>query len=103
MLRSRFSELGASLIETMVAVGILGVIAYFIVGMLRTGTLGQKTLLAQDDARVLTTNMASLLGDPIACENTFGGVAGSQREICVLASMPLPPIIIFESLRLLFP
>lgn len=67
------SERGASLMETLVTVGILGLIAYFVVGLLKTGTMGQKQLQAQDDARVVTENMATVLADDIACENTLGG------------------------------
>jgi Tfp pilus assembly protein PilV len=67
----RRNQNGVSLLETIVAVGVLGLITYFVVEMLRTGVNGQKSLQAQDDSRVLTDSMASLLTDPTACLNTF--------------------------------
>ncbi|MGZ3649751.1 MAG: type II secretion system protein [Bdellovibrionota bacterium] len=65
------NQKGVSLLEMLVAVGILGIVTYFVVETLKNGTLGQKTLQAQDDSRVLTDSMASLLTDPVACLNTF--------------------------------
>ena len=65
---------GFSLLESLLALGIMGVGVYFIVGLLKTGSMGQKTLLAQDDARVLTDNMANMLSDPAACQATFAGL-----------------------------
>jgi type II secretory pathway pseudopilin PulG len=69
--RKRSRQRGVSLIETMIAVGILGAITYFVMGMIRNGTTGQKTLQVQDDARTMTDNMAAILADPIACGNTL--------------------------------
>ncbi len=63
----------------MITIGIMGVVAYFIVELLKVGTMGQKTLQAQDDSRVLTDNITTLLSDPIACENTFGGLSMSPN------------------------
>lgn len=71
---SRRSEAGTSLMETLVMVGILGLVAYFVVGLLKTGTIGQKTLQAQDDSRTVTENIAAVLSDPTACANTFSVV-----------------------------
>ena len=61
------SQRGSSLIETLLAVGILGLIAYFVVGLLKVGTVGQKTLQAQDDARSIIDNMTATLSDQLAC------------------------------------
>lgn len=71
---------GASLIETMMAIGILGMVAYFVVGMIRNGTVGQKSLQASDDARTITDNMAAVLSDTGACGYTLTGLnpAGAQ-------------------------
>ena len=74
-MKVRFREKGSSLIEALVAVGILGMLAYFVVGLLKTGTTGQKTLQAQDDARSLTDNMATVVADQVACQNTFAGLS----------------------------
>jgi prepilin-type N-terminal cleavage/methylation domain-containing protein len=65
---------GFSLIEVIIAVGAMAVLALGIGSMLKTGFMGQKTLQAQDDARVLTSNMANILLRPAACKNTFGGL-----------------------------
>jgi hypothetical protein len=62
---------GASLIETMIAVGILGAIAYFMAGVIRNGLAGQKALQVQDDSRTMTENMAAILSDPVACGNSL--------------------------------
>ncbi|MGZ3682798.1 MAG: type IV pilus modification PilV family protein, partial [Bdellovibrionota bacterium] len=70
-MNSRHSQRGASLLETMIAVGLLGMVAYFVTTMIKNGTIGQKTLQSQDDARTMTENMAAVLADPIACANTF--------------------------------
>lgn len=72
--QNQIKQFGFSIIEVMVAISILGVGTYFITDLLRQGGLGQKTLLAQDDARVLTENMASMLSDPLACAATFNGL-----------------------------
>ena len=63
---------GFSLIEIIIAVGAMAVLALGITSMLKTGFMGQKTLQAQDDARILTTNMVNILQRPVACKNTFG-------------------------------
>lgn len=65
---------GFSLIEVIIAVGAMSVLALGIGSMLKTGFMGQKTLQAQDDARVLTSNMVNILQRPAACKNTFGGL-----------------------------
>jgi hypothetical protein len=70
-----------TLIETMVALGLLGLAAYFISSLMRNGILGQKTLQAQDDSRVLTDNIAQILSDTTACRNTLGGVATSGNPV----------------------
>ncbi|MGZ3700929.1 MAG: tail fiber domain-containing protein [Bdellovibrionota bacterium] len=70
-MNSRHSQRGASLLETMIAVGLLCMVAYFVTTMIKNGTIGQKTLQSQDDARTMTENMAAVLADPIACANTF--------------------------------
>jgi type II secretory pathway pseudopilin PulG len=67
----RARQRGVSLIETMIAVGILGAITYFVMGMIRNGTAGQKTLQVQDDARTMTDNIAAILADQVACGNTL--------------------------------
>jgi len=92
MLRVRHSAKGSTLIETLVAVGIMGVIAYFLVGLLKTGTLGQRTLQSQDDARTLTDQMAHILSDPIACQNTFGGTAGMPAADPAVGTPPITDI-----------
>lgn len=63
---------GFSLIEVIIAVAVMAVLALGITSMLKTGFMGQKTLQAQDDARILTTNMVNILQRPVACKNTFG-------------------------------
>jgi prepilin-type N-terminal cleavage/methylation domain-containing protein len=63
---------GFSLIEVMVALGVLSIGGYFLISILKTGAIGQKTLLAQDEARVLTDNMANILSNADACEYTIG-------------------------------
>ncbi len=74
-----FSQKGVTIIETVVALGLLGLGSYFLTGVLRNGSMGQKALLAQDDARILMENISAILADPIACENTFGGIAASPN------------------------
>jgi type II secretory pathway pseudopilin PulG len=63
---------GFSLIEAIMVMGVIGVAGYFLSGLIRSGATGQKTLLAQDDARVLTESMANIMGDPCACELSLG-------------------------------
>jgi hypothetical protein len=77
-----------SLLELMVGVGILGIVTYFVVETLKTGTLGQKQLQAQDDSRTLTDNMVMLLGDPIACQNTFINTMGVNPAFNYASSTP---------------
>ncbi|MGZ3658531.1 MAG: tail fiber domain-containing protein [Bdellovibrionota bacterium] len=74
-MKTQFSQRGASLIETMIAVGLLGMVAYFVTTMIKNGTVGQKTLQSSDDARTMTENMAAVLSDPVACANTFALVS----------------------------
>jgi hypothetical protein len=86
---------GASLIETMMAIGILGMVAYFVVGMIRNGTVGQKSLQASDDARVVTDNMAAVLSDPLACGYTLGGInpaAAQPTEFTVIKDAQQHPV-----------
>jgi hypothetical protein len=85
----RRNQNGVSLLETIVAVGVLGLITYFVVEMLRTGVNGQKSLQAQDDSRVLTDSMASLLTDPTACLNTFIHPHAPNSPFIYSATSPL--------------
>jgi prepilin-type N-terminal cleavage/methylation domain-containing protein len=75
---------GFSLIEVMIALGLLSIGGYFLMELAKTGSMSQKTLLAQDDARSLTDNMAQMLSDPTACADTFGRldpVAGNGSSL----------------------
>jgi hypothetical protein len=78
-MKALLSQKGMSILEAVVALGLLGLGSYFLTGVFKNGVVGQKTLLAQDDARVLTDNISSILSDRIACENTFGGIAASPN------------------------
>lgn len=69
----RAKESGFSLIEIMIAMGLLGVMAVFIASITKMGQSGQKSVIAMDDARNLTNEMATLLMNSTACLNTFGG------------------------------
>jgi prepilin-type N-terminal cleavage/methylation domain-containing protein len=66
---------GFSLMEIMVAVGMMGVLSVAMMSMQRNGVLGQKSLSAQDDSRVLTDLIATMLTDQTACTNTFAGLS----------------------------
>jgi prepilin-type N-terminal cleavage/methylation domain-containing protein len=63
---------GFNLIEVMIALGVMSVAGYYLISMLRTSSIGQKTLLAQDEARILTDNMANILSSADACQYTLG-------------------------------
>jgi type II secretory pathway pseudopilin PulG len=72
---SRKKQAGFSLIETMVAAALMGGLIIALISFLRTGNSSQKSLLGQDDARVQTTNIATLLSNMPACSQTFSGFA----------------------------
>jgi prepilin-type N-terminal cleavage/methylation domain-containing protein len=81
------STRGFSLLEVVIVIGLLGVAGTFLTTILKNGSMGQKTLLAQDDARILTENVASLLTDPIACANTFGGLNPTDANGATVSSI----------------
>ncbi len=74
-MKNKISSRAFSLLEVMVAVGVLSVATYAIISMIRGGTLGQKTLQAQDDARTLVSDLSATLTSTAACTNTFGSGA----------------------------
>ena len=74
---------GFSIIEVVIGAGLMSLVAMGFGASLKNGTIGQKSLQAQDDARVLTQNMQSLVSNPAACAYSFGGlnpVSGSGPE-----------------------
>lgn len=66
-------ESGFSLIEILVVMGLLGIMSLFMMSVTKIGLSGQKNVIAMDDARNLTNEMATLLMNSTACLNTFGG------------------------------
>lgn len=64
---------GFSIIEAVIALGLISIGAYFVASMIRTNSLGQKTLLAQNDATALTETVANLLKNSTACQQTLNG------------------------------
>lgn len=77
----RLDSRGFSIMEALMALGLLSIAGYALISMLKTGSMGQKTIQAQDDARTLVNNMANMLTDPVACAHTFAGlnpVAGAN-------------------------
>ncbi len=68
------TDAGFSLIEILVVAGLMGVVSIGVVSISKIGFMGQKTIQAQDDARVVTDNVANILTNPSACLNTLGGL-----------------------------
>jgi prepilin-type N-terminal cleavage/methylation domain-containing protein len=71
--QSFVSQRGFSLLEIMVAAGLLGALSLGMISLQKSGVMGQKSLLAQDDARKVVDEFATLLADPTVCFNSFGG------------------------------
>ena len=67
------SEAGVSLIEVLVAFGILAIIATGVASLMTGGMKQQKGMQAKDQQREITAEIRSLLGDKAACLNSFGG------------------------------
>ena len=65
---------GFSIIEVVIGAGLMSLVAMGFGASLKNGTIGQKSLQAQDDARVLTQNIQSLVSNPAACAYSFGGI-----------------------------
>lgn len=65
---------GFTILEVMIAASLMSIVALGIGSVMVTGGKGQKQLQAQDDARVLVSDMTSMLMDASACANTFAGM-----------------------------
>ncbi len=72
--RPSFSQKGFTLVEIAIAGLMLAGLVVGAVAVQKNGIGGQKALQAEDDSRVLTDGIVSLLTDPTACANTFLGV-----------------------------
>ncbi len=75
--RSAFSQSGFTLLEAIVAIGLAGLGGIALMSFQKNTLMGQKTIYAQDDARVSTGDIAMLLSNRLACTNTFGGLVPS--------------------------
>jgi prepilin-type N-terminal cleavage/methylation domain-containing protein len=64
---------GFSLIELMIVMGLMSIVALGTMSIAKIGLTSQRNVTAMDDARNLTGEMATLLMNPTACLNTFGG------------------------------
>ena len=65
------SQLGMSLIETVVAVGLLGLLSIFVIHLQTTTLVGQKTIEQRYSMADTHVAVRKLLGDARACEQTF--------------------------------
>lgn len=68
------TEQGMSLLEVIIAIGLMGMLGHGMMSMMKNGSLGQKALTSQDDSRMLTDTMANLMVTPESCEKTFKGL-----------------------------
>ncbi len=73
ILQHRATERGFSLIEIMIAAGLMGVMSLGMVSLYKMGYSGVKSVSTNDEARSITGDIASLLTSSSACLNTFGG------------------------------
>ncbi len=64
--------LGFSLIEVLIAVGLISLISVGLVGIVTNATKQQKGVQAKDQQREVTTSARDLLSNKTACLNSFG-------------------------------
>ncbi len=73
-LRSRVRSIkGFSLIEVLIALGLISIIGTGIAGVITNANKQQKGIQAKDQQREVTAELRSLLSDSTACLNSFGG------------------------------
>lgn len=64
---------GFSLMEVMLAAGMMGILSAALIAVMKMGFSGQKAVQSADESSRLTAEMANVLANPTACMNTFGG------------------------------
>ena len=92
------SEAGVSLIEVLVAFGILAIIATGVASLMTGGMKQQKGMQAKDQQREITAEIRSLLGNKAACFNSFGGgnptgPVGFPRTVIRDDALPAPGVV----------
>lgn len=78
------SRLGFTLIEVLIAAGIMSVVALGVVSLMKTGFDTQKNIDSMDDARELTDHVAALLSSRDSCKRNLEGEnasAGFERKV----------------------
>lgn len=73
LMKGKSTEGGFSLIEVLIATGLMGVLAVGMMSTMKMGITSQKSVNSLDEARVLTAEISSILTDSAACANTFAG------------------------------
>jgi prepilin-type N-terminal cleavage/methylation domain-containing protein len=70
--KNKLKQRGFSLVEVLVAAGLLSIISYGLMSIITNASKQQKSIVAKDAMRELTGEIRNLLSNPIACTKTFG-------------------------------
>jgi prepilin-type N-terminal cleavage/methylation domain-containing protein len=71
--KNKSKQRGFSLVEVLIAAGLLSIISYGLMSLITNATKQQKSIVAKDAMRELTGEIRNVLSDSIACTKTFGG------------------------------
>jgi|GEM_PF-7067784 len=85
---------GFSLVEVMMALGVLSLGGYALISLMKTSMNMQKGVTSSDDARAITADMVAVLTDPTACKRTFAGsnpsLSAGFSKTSVISGAPVP-------------
>ena len=71
--KSKKKKNGFSILEVLIAVGLLSLMSLGLISMLETAVFQQRKINAKDQQREASSRIRSLLSDETACLNTMGG------------------------------
>jgi prepilin-type N-terminal cleavage/methylation domain-containing protein len=69
--KNNLLQKGFTLVEVMVAVGLLSIISYGLMSIITNATKQQKSIVAKDAMRELSGEIRGVLSNPLACTRTF--------------------------------